>query len=137
MSEDLRHHCRRCRAKLTAPVSNPLEGFCCRGCFGYFYKGKCIICEGTKSGRGLACTRPKCQTELRAKKRYGTMGRLLGGTRVKLAPKTSNSIALATAAPRPSPVIFDQDTPPLNLIGGYRFPDAPAIRANADLRRRN
>jgi hypothetical protein len=74
-SEELRHHCRRCKVKLATPVSNPLEAFCTKGCFRYFYKSKCILCDGTKSRTGLTCTRPACQSELRSKRRYGTLGK--------------------------------------------------------------
>jgi hypothetical protein len=75
MSEELRHQCRRCRIKLSAPVSNPLDAFCCRGCFRYYFQSKCLICERQKSGGGLACNHPKCRTELAAKRRYSTRGK--------------------------------------------------------------
>ena len=46
--EELRHYCRnpRCRTKLAAPVSNPRDAFCCRGCFDSFYLHRCAVCEG-------------------------------------------------------------------------------------------
>jgi hypothetical protein len=37
--EKVRHYCRnpRCRSKLAAPVSNPREAFCTRGCYNTWY----------------------------------------------------------------------------------------------------
>jgi hypothetical protein len=77
MSEELRHHCRRCRIKLSAPVGNPLDAFCCRGCFRLHFDGKCLICDGKKSGKGMACSLPKCRAEYAAKRRYSTRGKYL------------------------------------------------------------
>jgi hypothetical protein len=133
VTEELRHHCRRCRIKLTAPVSNPLDAFCTRGCFRIHFQYKCLICERKKSGKGLACNHPKCRSELASKKRYSTRGKYVekgivahDSGRRRDASKTSNSIALA------SPLIGPFD-PPVNVIGGYRFALAPnlppAVRA--------
>jgi hypothetical protein len=92
MSSELRHHCRRCRTKLAQPVSNPLSAFCCKGCFRITYTSRCIVCDGTKSGKGLACTRPKCKTELASMKRFGTRGKYVEGPHRaathELAPQT-------------------------------------------------
>jgi hypothetical protein len=43
----MRHRCRnlRCRSRLKAPVSNPREAFCVRGCHTQFYRKRCIVCE--------------------------------------------------------------------------------------------
>jgi hypothetical protein len=44
---ETRHYCRnpRCRSKLPAPVANPREAYCVRGCFNSFYLHRCIVCE--------------------------------------------------------------------------------------------
>jgi hypothetical protein len=97
MSE-ARTRCRRCRAKLEAPTENPLNAFCCKGCVRLHYQAKCVICEGRKSGRGLACNHPKCRSELAAKKRYETMGRLLPTSRKKLGSVTPIKQALSEAS---------------------------------------
>ena len=96
--QDERAQCRRCRARLTTPVSNPLDAFCCRGCHRIFYRAICVICEKPKSGTGAACSHPKCRAELAAKKRFGTTGRLLPTSRKKSGSKSDNSIALAAAS---------------------------------------
>jgi hypothetical protein len=77
MSAELRHHCRRCRIKLSAPVGNPLDAFCCRGCFRIHFQAICLICERKKSGRGMACNQPGCRAEYAAKRRYTTRGKYL------------------------------------------------------------
>lgn len=91
------HQCRRCRSKLSAPASTPLNAFCCAGCARLHYRDRCVICEGRKSGRGLACRRPRCRSELAAKKRYGTLGRLLPTSRKKLGSGTPIKQALSEA----------------------------------------
>jgi hypothetical protein len=69
--EDVRHHCRnpRCRSKLPAPVSNPREAFCCRGCFNSFYLHRCLNCERPieqpKRGKRLICKKVSCRSALR------------------------------------------------------------------------
>ena len=134
--EELRHHCRRCRVKLPAPVSHPLDSFCTKGCFGYFFKAKCILCEGTKSVAGLACTRPKCQSGLRSKRRYGVLGKYakrgsafrdtgrgksLSGNPIKIDLSEGDRGAVSPAA-----LIGPADFP-VNIIGGHRFEGAPKL----------
>jgi hypothetical protein len=67
-SNDLHNHqadCRnpRCRSKLKAPVDNPREAFCTRGCHSSFYRKRCLICEGEmarKTERQLICGGRRC-----------------------------------------------------------------------------
>lgn len=114
MSE-AKHHCRRCRSKLPAPASNPLDAFCCKGCVRIYYQAKCVVCEQLKSGRGLACHHPRCQSELAAKKRYGTLGRLVLG-RKKLGSGTPIKQALSEALKgRPTYRIVAGSLPPEQL----------------------
>jgi transcription antitermination factor NusG len=74
--EEVRHRCRhqRCRMKLPAPVSNPREAFCCRGCYGSFYLRRCLVCEGaierTTANRKI-CKKPKCRNALAAGVGFG------------------------------------------------------------------
>jgi hypothetical protein len=57
----LRQYCRnsRCRSKLSAPVSNEREAFCCRGCYSSFYLHRCRVCERAidqpKRGQRIIC----------------------------------------------------------------------------------
>jgi hypothetical protein len=65
----LRHMCRnpRCRSKLGAPVSNPREAFCARGCHTSFYRKRCLVCEGQmerKRENQTICGRRKCKNVL-------------------------------------------------------------------------
>ena len=68
-----RHQCRnpRCRSKLPAPVENEPHAFCCRGCFEFFYRTRCRVCErdlrktGKRGDAGRLYCRPpaKCKQE--------------------------------------------------------------------------
>jgi hypothetical protein len=74
-----RHMCRnsRCRSRLPAPVSNPREAFCARGCHSQFYRKRCIACEQPmerKRESQQLCGRRKCKSQFAALK----VGFLLG-----------------------------------------------------------
>jgi hypothetical protein len=65
----LRFYCRnpRCRMRLKAPVENPKEAFCAKGCHGSFYRRRCLICEGEmerKTERQLVCGKRRCRNAL-------------------------------------------------------------------------
>jgi hypothetical protein len=74
---ELRHHCRnpRCRSKLKAPVTNPREAFCTRGCHGSFYLKRCRVCEEpierAKRGARLICKKSKCRNAFKDKSGFG------------------------------------------------------------------
>jgi hypothetical protein len=69
--DKVRHYCRNshCRSKLPAPVSNPREAFCTRGCYISFYLHRCLVCEGRikqpKRGKRLICSNVKCRSAFR------------------------------------------------------------------------
>ena len=77
-NDEVRHYCRnpRCRSKLPAPVSNPREAFCTRGCHNSFYRHRCLICERPieqpKRGRRLICKKAKCRGALRSNSYLGS-----------------------------------------------------------------
>ncbi|MGY3277468.1 hypothetical protein ACVJ5M_005065 [Bradyrhizobium sp. S3.7.6] len=96
-----KHHCRRCRVKLSAPASNPLNAFCTKGCARIHYVAKCVICEGRKSGRGLACSHPRCRSELAAKKRHQVLGMVWGGWRARLGSADPIKIGVSEASKGP------------------------------------
>ena len=66
-SEPARNYCRnpKCRSKLSAPVTNPRDAFCTRGCHGSFYLKRCRVCEEPieQGGRRprLICRKSKCR----------------------------------------------------------------------------
>ena len=158
----LRHYCRnpRCRSKLSDPVENPREAFCCRGCYRQFYRSRCLMCERTmerKTGNQRLCGRRKCKNAFRASDwlgRYfegsrgvgradvildarnpikpGTSSPLEPGIRWHLwGPKlTDQQIHLATLGWKPERRKPGKSIP-VNIIGGYRFPGAPAIKLRA------
>jgi hypothetical protein len=68
----MRVHCRLCKSKLPAPVSNPQEAFCTRGCHASFYRHRCRVCEGSivqpQHGTRLICKKAKCRAAWKAAK---------------------------------------------------------------------
>jgi hypothetical protein len=68
----LRHRCRnpQCRAQLPAPVSNPREAFCSRGCHTGFYRTRCSVCEEPieqpPRGTRIICNKARCRNARRA-----------------------------------------------------------------------
>ncbi len=73
---ETRHYCRnpRCRSKLSAPVSNPREAFCTRGCHAGFYRNRCLVCEGQIERRAAnqkICRKAKCRNALRQGSGFG------------------------------------------------------------------
>jgi hypothetical protein len=82
MTAPLRHRCRnpRCRMKLPAPVENLHHAFCCRGCYGGFYRSRCLVCErdlrktGKRGDASRLYCRPPSRCAAEAKKwpeKYG------------------------------------------------------------------
>jgi hypothetical protein len=67
-NDEVRHYCRnpRCRSKLPAPVRNPREAFCTRGCYDSFYLHHCLICERPikqpKRGKRVICKKATCRS---------------------------------------------------------------------------
>jgi hypothetical protein len=75
-----RQMCRnpRCRSRLPAPVSNPREAFCARGCHTQFYRRRCIACEQPmerKRESQQLCGRRKCEGQFKILKAYRMLGR--------------------------------------------------------------
>ena len=168
---ELRHRCRnpRCRSKLPAPVTNPREAFCARGCHSSFYRRRCLICEREmerKNERQLVCGKRRCRNALQARSglgRYlpssdgvsplekpikpgiksGVAGdrpwRLAAGQ--ELSPSAFHCAAVgadeAVAAinrtnarhwrEHNAQAQIQRHDPPVNIVGGYRFPGAPNI----------
>ncbi len=155
-----RRRCRnpRCGAKLKRPADNPREAFCCAGCFEYYFRGHCLVCERPfkrKTERRRVCSRSKCRHEFQRHRarflgaRYPTSGlghnglgsahstglktRTLGGRpfhKVAGPGWSVDSLRLASLPPYlhlPSPRLIGRHSSPVNLLGGYHFPDAPIV----------
>ena len=190
MTQTLRHYCRnpRCRSKLSAPVSNPREAFCARGCHSSFYRKRCVACEQPmerKRESQQLCGRRKCEGQFKTLKAHMMLGRhhpstptenagpvndpgaavdasgnpIKPGTfsrlktdrawrqvagpeqsdrQLRLATADANAVersnrktnrqhwrAAGTAA------LIQRDTMPVNIVGGYKFPNAPQIELTA------
>jgi|SRR6516225_3144491 hypothetical protein len=173
---ELRHYCRnpRCRSKLPAPVGNPREAFCTRGCHSSFYRKRCLICEREMERRTehqLVCGKRRCRNGLQARSdlgRYHASSEAIHPLKTPIKPgiKTSHEgdrpwrivagpeltpsqLRAATVPDGPNCRWADgkyqrieannrallrehfragliKDTP-VNILGGYRFPNAPVI----------
>jgi hypothetical protein len=135
MTAPLRHMCRnpRCRMKLSEPTENERRAFCCKGCHAMFYRRRCVVCERDlppgPPNRKL-CRSAKCRNE------YARFPHLFRFATGSTAPGTGNrerdlrsAIKSGTktrvrAAPRS---LFGPTTLPLNILGGYRFAEAPKL----------
>jgi hypothetical protein len=155
----VRHYCRNCRMKL----ETDRRAFCCRGCHESFYRRRCLVCEKELS-KGPAnrklCKRAACRAEYRrfphlylfagnvqrpleTPIKSGTETRVVAGrispTALRLAslpldPATEARIRRANARVWDAAAIIGPNNAPINLIGGYRFANAPhriAIKAQA------
>ena len=65
----LRVYCRnpKCRMKLKAPVENPKDAFCTRGCYRQFHRKRCVVCEHDMERRTehqLVCGKRRCRNAL-------------------------------------------------------------------------
>jgi hypothetical protein len=137
----VRHHCRnpRCANKLKIPADNPRDAFCGRGCERAFYNCRCRVCEQLltrKTARRTVCWRSRCRHEFqRHPEQYFGLrypSRPVGHN----AEKTSTKSNLKTGAKSgrgsrtaadPEAQLIQRTTPPVNIIGGYKFPNAPKI----------
>jgi hypothetical protein len=103
---ELRHHCRnpRCRTKLKAPVTNPREAFCARGCHGSFYLKRCRVCEEpierAKRGTRLICKKSKCRNAFKDKSGFGRYAALSNAELI--SEKPMNRAVLPPVKPRRS-----------------------------------
>jgi hypothetical protein len=137
MSAPLRHMCRnpRCRMKLSEPTENERRAFCCKGCHSVFYRRRCVVCERElppgPQNRKL-CRSAKCRNEY---SRFPHLFRFATGSTVPGAGNRERDLRSAIksgtktrvrAAPRS---LFGPTTPPLNILGGYRFAEAPKLEA--------
>lgn len=85
--------CRRCLANLAKDPINEWQAFCSRGCHRYFFKNRCVICDGSKSGIGLCCTRPTCLSSYRSNRRkYAWQGK----DTANVVPRSETSIFIGS-----------------------------------------
>jgi hypothetical protein len=160
--DTVRHYCRnpRCRTKLSDPVENTREAFCCRGCYQQFYRKRCLMCEAAmdrKAPNQRLCSRRKCKNAYRtsgslgryfSQKRPGGRNDVIQDARSPIKPGISSPLAPAIRYRFWGPKLTDQQihlailgwkperrrsgkSIPVNLIGGYKFPGAPAIKLAA------
>jgi hypothetical protein len=186
MTQALRHQCRnpRCRSKLSAPVSNPREAFCARGCHSSFYRKRCVACEQPmerKRESQQLCGRRKCEGQFKTLKAHMILGRYHPSTPTENAGPVNHPDAAVDACGKPiktgtflrlktdrawrqvagpeqsdrqlrlatadanaversnrmtnrqhwraagTAALIQRDTMPVNIVGGYKFPNAPRI----------
>ena len=167
-----RHMCRnpRCRSRLpAAPVSNPREAFCTRGCHTQFYRKHCIACEQRmerKRESQQLCGRWKCKNHFAALKAHFSLGRYhpsssaldASGKPIKTAifsplksdrgwrlvagpPIDMRLVAIGAVdavmqadkanrrhwAEAGAAALIQRHHAPVNVVGGYKLPDAAEI----------
>jgi hypothetical protein len=116
----VKSYCRnpRFRSKLSAPVTNPRDAFCTRGCHGSFYLKRCRVCEEPiEQGGGrprLICRKSKC--------RNAWEGDFPGGRYHPTSSRENSSKTPDFIDSKP-----DRACPPINVVGGYRWPNAPRL----------
>jgi hypothetical protein len=144
----LRQHCRNrhCRQQLPEPVESERRAFCCRGCRESFYLRRCLVCEKPIADERLKTCSRRCRAELRrfphryvqAKGVVAKTVKVASEVPVKRAPKAAlngeqpllaaarraNAAIVARAS---ASAIFQRNVPPLNVIGGFHFANAPAV----------
>jgi hypothetical protein len=153
----VRLRCRnpRCAGYLKVPTENPRDAFCCRGCEGQYFATRCLVCEqlfSRKTSRRVVCSRAKCRYDFKrhperfSATRYPSAKSAHNGHGSPTKPGIKNDakpdrgfrrIAGPEAeainfqnwpVPVAKPTLIKRDTPPVNIIGGYKFPGAPKIR---------
>jgi hypothetical protein len=143
------HFCRnqRCRSKLKDhPVDNPRCAFCCRGCYRQHYAKHCLACEQPAQGRRLYHQHPKCRAEYRTLKRHEMLGKYHDSGRVGVdarnpikpgiksrlktwgPPLSNEQFRLATLGRKKAGQRKPHNAIPVNIIGGYRFPNARPVK---------
>jgi hypothetical protein len=155
--QQLRHRCRnpRCGGNLKIPATNPRDAFCRPICEHAFYGCRCRVCEqlfNRKTRRRIVCSRAQCQSRFwrhpedfsGARYPYSPLRYNEEKTSLKTTSKTGTKsgrgyrIIAGPAVdpinfgnwpelPKPRKVLIGRTTPPVNVIGGYRFPDAPKV----------
>ena len=138
----VRTRCRnpRCAVQLKIPADNPRDAFCCRGCERAYYRSRCRVCErlfSRKTERRIVCGREKCRYEC---KRYPEQ---FFGARHPSSPIAHNASRSAhftglksgtksgrgsrVIAVDPAAQLIQRHTPPINLVGGHKFSNAPQL----------
>ena len=133
----VRTRCRnpRCSERLKKPTPHPYGAFCCRSCERNYFATRCRVCGAAiskKSTRREVCWRSKCRHALQrspelffgARYPRSGVGQNARKTSIKSSPKTGTESGRGWRADR---VIFQRHTMPLNVIGGYKFPEAPHV----------
>ena len=154
-AKQLRRYCRnpRCRSKLSTPVENPREAFCAKGCHTQFYRKRCIACEQpmerTRESQQL-CGRRKCKHQFAALKAHFSLGKLgifsplksdrgwrqvagppvdprLATVGAEDAVKNADRVNRRHWADAGAAALIQRHHAPVNIVGGFKFPDAPQI----------
>ena len=127
MDDKLRYRCRnsRCASRLPQPVDSFRRAFYCRSCHAQFYRKRCVVCEKDKANpNAIICRRRPCRAELR---KWPVLYRYpardgQSPTTCKVDARSAHSTGLKTRSAT--------GRAPLNLVGGYRFSNAPEIEAD-------
>jgi hypothetical protein len=116
--------------KLPAPIDNLHRAFCSRGCHASFYRSRCLVCEdplrrkseSQRFGSGHAV----CRAEYKRFPHVYDYDGYLPSRNVFNGSQTRIKRASKQALVGDRPLIGPKDFP-INLLGGYRHPEAPVL----------
>jgi len=131
--------------KLKAPVENAHAAFCCRGCFARFYRRRCLVCErdlsrdpmtgeAVKLGRKF-CGK-KCQSEHRRfphvysvfeSSQYPPSAEHVSDSFEAYSTGTKTRLRVVRGFPDAVEHRIGPSDSPVNILGDYRWPDAPKL----------
>ena len=127
---ELRHYCRNplCRSKLPAPVANPREAFCTRGCHSSFHLHRCLICEQPmkrRTGNQRICGKRRCRNALQANNGLGRYSAPSSAILTQVRPDFIGA-KQATKADRPWRAMAGPPSTPSQLHCAT-VPDGPSL----------
>jgi len=117
----LYHRCRnpRCQHPLKPPVESRLDAFCKQSCYDGYFETRCVVCcekfsKPRRNDLQKVCHKKECKNAYR----YNSAA--------YLSPKYTKRLK-DHFAELAKDCLFQRDTPPANLVGGYKFPGAPTV----------
>lgn len=135
-AEKLRRYCRKCRSKLVAPAALKQRAFCCRSCYGQFFRRRCVVCEcevPAGPANRKTCRKAICRAEYRRFRHLydwpqsAPMGRI--ARNVERPSEKLDSMRVK------SPV--KNDRPSHSRISGWQWHRLPGEDDDWELRNRN
>ena len=149
----------RCKAWLKEPAENPRNAFCCASCEAGFYRTHCRVCEKEltkQNSRRELCGRRQCRNRFRSfRSQFFSVWypSAIGASKpeksstkstLKTWIKSDPGFAIGHAYDREvlrenfrtnakfwnAAALIGPNDPPVNILGGFKFPNAPVVDLN-------